>query len=65
MSRSIARIAFFLLLAAGSIVLSVLAKPWLYGLHGGVAGGFGALTVMYGSKWFNRLWPKPMKGWAE
>ena len=65
MKRSIARIAFILALLAVGVALAVLAKPWFHGWYGGVAGGFGALTVLYGPKWFDRLWPAPMKGWAE
>ncbi|PTS83888.1 hypothetical protein DBR17_08335 [Sphingomonas sp. HMWF008] len=64
MKRSVAKIAFvgaFLIAAIAIAHFITRALPWTFGL----GGALGAVVFMTTPKLFDRIWTKPMKGWAE
>ncbi|MGH6616089.1 hypothetical protein [Sphingomonas sp.] len=66
MKRTLARIAFvatiLLVLTAISVAISMRFPGHLVG---GLSGSVAVLILLRMPKLFDKIWPKPMQGWAE
>ncbi len=64
MKRTVAKIAF----VGVAFVAAVAVAVWIssaFNWEIGLGGSLGAVVLIMTPKLFDRIWPKPMKGWSK